>query len=196
MLPKLYLLLISILLLGCSSHKDHNYLAANDLVIQNNWFIAGPAVETEENVNNYRKHKGVISVTAKRNPVGEIELNVPITPLFSNDGNPTDLSDESTYVEITYQSTQEIKLQAREGNAEGTGCAHGGSHPMVSVPPSPDSFVTIKLYWTDFKLDNLPNGKMLDIHNLCKFNFVNYHPVENSKLIIKSVHIQNLNKKT
>lgn len=99
----------------------------------------------------------------------------------------------SSFIQITYTSSQEIKLQAREGNEEGTGCMHGGSHPRVNLPASPNSFTTVKIPWTDFRQDELTDGKKLNIHNLCKFNFVNFHPVGQSKLQIKSVEIQNLN---
>lgn len=158
-----------------------------NLVKSNKWFIAGPTIENEEAINNLRIKNGIVSVTAKDNPKGEIELNVIITNSETNDGKPTSISENSKYVEITYQSTQIIKLQAREGNAEGTGCVHGGSHPRVSLPASPKRFSTIKIPWTDFKQDELPDGKLLDIHNLCKFNFVNYNPVSGSFLKIKKV---------
>ncbi|WP_433764492.1 hypothetical protein [Flavobacterium ginsenosidimutans] len=160
-----------------------------NLVKTNKWFIAGPSVENEEMINKFRLENGIVAVTAKDNPKGEIELNVMITPSETNNGVPTNLSDHSKYVEITYQSTQIIKLQAREGNEEGTGCIHGGSHPRASIPASPKHFSTIKIPWSDFRQDELPNGKILDIHNLCKFNFVNYNPVSGSVLKIKSVII-------
>ncbi|WP_243839312.1 hypothetical protein [Flavobacterium sp. S87F.05.LMB.W.Kidney.N] len=153
----------------------------------NKWFIAGPVKENEKTINSIRLEKGIVSVTAKDNPKGEIELNVMITASETNDGISTNLSSESKYVEITYQSTQIIKLQAREGNPEGTGCVHGGSHPRVSLPASPNHFRTIKIPWLNFKQDELPDGKVLDIHNLCKFNFVNYSPVSGDVLRIKSV---------
>nr|WP_241774354.1 hypothetical protein [Flavobacterium sp. Root935] len=153
----------------------------------NKWFIAGPVKEKEETINSIRLEKGIVSVTAKDNPKGEIELNVMITASETNDGISTNLSSESKYVEITYQSTQIIKLQAREGNPEGTRCVHGGSHPRVSLPASPNHFRTIKIPWLNFKQDELPDGKVLDIHNLCKFNFVNYSPVSGDVLRIKSV---------
>lgn len=159
-----------------------------DLVKTSTWFIAGPAEENQETINRIRKEKGIIKVTAKDNPVGEIELNVMITESGSNDGKPTNLSD-SKYLSITYKSSHLIKLQAREGNTEGTGCVHGGSHPRVDLLISAKKFTTIKIPWTDFKLDGNSNGKILDIHNLCKFNFVNYNPVSGATLEIKSVII-------
>lgn len=177
-----YFLLFSIF---CFSQKKQI-----DLVKSNKWFIAGPAKENEAFINSIRLEKGIIAVTAKDNPKGEIELNVMITYSETNDGIPTNLSSESKYVEITYQSTQIIKLQAREGNSEGTGCVHGGSHPRVSLPASPNHFITIKIPWSDFKQDELADGKLLDIHNLCKFNFVNYNPVSGSVFKIKSVVIK------
>ncbi|MHC0448130.1 hypothetical protein ACWA1F_22165 [Flavobacterium sp. 3-218] len=158
-----------------------------DLIKSNKWFIAGPSVENEEAINALRLKKGIVLVTAKENPKREIELNVMITNSETNDGAPTNISEESKYVEITYQSTQIIKLQAREGNAEGTGCVHGGSHPRVSLPASPKHFSTIKIPWTDFKHDELPDGKTLNINNICKLNFVNYNPVSGSVLKIKKV---------
>lgn len=161
-----------------------------DLVKTSTWFIAGPAIESQETINTVRKNKGIIKVTAKDNPVGEIELNVLITSSDSNDGAPTNLSNQSKFVSITYRSSHLIKLQAREGNEEGTGCVHGGSHPRVDILPSPKKFTTIKIPWSDFKQDGLVNGKILNIHNLCKFNFVNYNPVSGAILEIKSVIVQ------
>lgn len=162
-----------------------------NLVKSNIWHIAGPVNEDNETINSVRQKEGIVRVTAKNNPVGEIELNVMITPTASNDGTPVSLSDNSNFVKITYKSTQPIKLQAREGNETGTGCIHGGSHPRVDLPASPDKFKTIKIPWTNFRQDGLPNGKFLNIHNLCKFNFVNYNPVSGAFLEIKAVVIQN-----
>jgi len=160
-----------------------------NLVKSNKWFIAGPSKESEKTINSVRLKKGVITVTAKDNPKGEIELNVMITSSETNDGIPTNLPSDSKFLEITYQSSQIIKLQAREGNSEGMGCVHGGSHPRVSLPASLNKFKTVKIPWADFKQDELPDGKLLDIHNLCKFNFVNYNPISGSVLKIKSVII-------
>lgn len=160
-----------------------------NLVLSNKWFIAGSSKESEETINSDRLKKGIITVTAKHNSQGEIELNVMITSSETNDGIPTNLPSDSKFVEITYQSSQIIKLQAREGNSEGTGCVHGGSHPRVSLPASPNKFTTIKIPWADFKQDELPDGKLLNIHNLCKFNFVNYNPISGSVLKIKCVII-------
>jgi hypothetical protein len=162
-----------------------------DLVQSNIWQIAGPVKENYEIINAIRQKEGVVRVTAKENPVGEIELNVVITSSVSNNGVVTNLSDDSRFVTITYKSTQFIKLQAREADATGTDCVHGGSHPRVDLPASPDTFKTIKIPWSDFRQDGLPSGKLLDIHNLCKFNFVNYHPVSGAVLEIKSVIIEN-----
>jgi hypothetical protein len=161
-----------------------------DLVKTSTWYIAGPALENQETINRIRKEKGIIKVTAKDNPIGEIELNVMITEADSNDGAPTNLSESSKYLSITYKSSHLIKIQAREGNAEGTGCIHGGSQPRVDLPVSAKKFTTIKIPWTDFKQDGDPNGKTLNIHNLCKFNFVNYNPVLGASLEIKSVVIE------
>ena len=161
-----------------------------DLVKTSTWYVAGPAIESQETIKTVRKNKGIIKVTAKDNPVGEIELNVLITSSDSNDGAPTNLSNQSKFVSITYRSSHLIKLQAREGNEEGTGCVHGGSHPRVDILPSPKKFTTIKIPWSDFKQDGLVNGKILNIHNLCKFNFVNYNPVSGATLEIKSVIVQ------
>lgn len=91
-----------------------------DLVKTSTWYIAGQTQENQETINKIRKEKGIIKVTAKDNPVGEIELNVMLTESDSNDGKPTNLSDGSKYLSITYKSSHLIKLQAREGNAEGT----------------------------------------------------------------------------
>nr|WP_199001651.1 hypothetical protein [Flavobacterium sp. ASV13] len=184
----LLLFTISIFVLGFTPiDKDLN--SGKNLVKSSTWYIAGPAIESQETINRVRLEKGIIKVTAKENPVGEIELNVLITDSNSNDGAPTNLSNSSKFVSITYKSSHLIKLQAREGNEEGTGCVHGGSHPRVDLVPSPKKFSTIKIPWSDFKQDGLPNGKLLNIHNLCKFNFVNYNPVSGAFLEIKSVII-------
>jgi len=182
----LLLLAIGLFISGfVSIEKD----SERDLVKTSTWYIAGPALENQETINRVRQEKGIIKVTAKDNPVGEIELNVLITNSDSNDGAPTNLSDNSKLVSITYKSSHLIKLQAREGNEEGTGCVHGGSHPRVDLKASPKKFTTVKIPWSDFKQDGLPDGKLLDIHNLCKFNFVNYNPVSGAFLEIKSVLI-------
>ena len=183
---KLFTILFTFTLFGFSANGQNKQI---DLVKSNKWFIAGPSIENEKIINLSRLKSGIIIVTSKDNPKGEIELNVTITASETNDGIPVNLSNESKFIEITYQSSQIIKLQAREGNAEGTGCVHGGSHPRVSLPASPKKFSTIKIPWTDFKQDELPDGKLLDINNLCKFNFVNYNPVSGSVLKIKSVII-------
>jgi len=161
-----------------------------DLVQSNIWQIAGPVKENYEIINAIRLKEGVVRVTAKDNPVGEIELNVVITS-SANDEVVTNLSNNSRFVTITYKSTQLIKLQAREADETGTHCVHGGSHPRVDLPESPDTFKTIKIPWSNFRQDGLPNGKLLNIHNLCKFNFVNYQPVSGAVLEIKSVIIEN-----
>lgn len=185
----LLLFTIGIFVLGFTPiDKDLN--SGKNLVKSSTWYIAGPAIENQETINRVRQEKGIIKVTAKENPVGEIELNVLITDSNSNDGAPTNLSNSSKFVSITYKSSHLIKLQAREGNEEGTGCVHGGSHPRVDLAPSPKKFSTIKILWSDFKQDGLPDGKLLNIHNLCKFNFVNYNPVSGAFLEIKSVIIQ------
>ena len=162
-----------------------------DLVKSNTWQIAGPVNENAEIINAIRQKEGVVRVTAKDNPIGEIELNVLITSSASNDGVVTNLSNNSSFVKITYKSTQLIKLQAREADEKGTDCIHGGSHPRVDLPASPDTFKSIKIPWTHFRQDGLTNGKLLNIHNLCKFNFVNYQPVSGALLEIKSVVIEN-----
>lgn len=161
-----------------------------NLVKSNTWFIAGPAIESQEIINLTRLKTGIIKVTAKDSPVGEIELNVTITPSESNDGVPQHLPDDSKHVTITYKSSHLIKIQAREGNEEGTGCIHGGSHPRTDLLPSPKKFTTIKIPWSQFKKDGLINGAPLDIHNLCKFNFVYYNPVAGAFLEIKSVIVK------
>lgn len=183
----LFILIMGFFTLGfIAIEKDSD----KDLVKTSTWFIAGPALENQEMINRIREEKGIIKVTAKDNPKGEIELNVLITNSDSNDGAPTNLSNDSKFVMITYKSSHLIKLQAREGNIEGTGCVHGGSHPRVDLSPSPKKFTTVKIPWSDFKQDGLPDGKLLDIHNLCKFNFVNYNPVSGAFLEIKSVIIK------
>lgn len=186
-----FLLLLTIFLTSGFSCIQNDLDSDRNLVKSSTWYIAGPAKENQETINATREKEGIIRVTAKDNPIGEIELNVMITASDSNDGVPTNLSDNSKFVSITYKSSHLIKLQAREGNNEGTGCVHGGSHPRVDIPASPKKFVTIKIPWSNFKQDGLPNGKLLDIHNLCKFNFVNYNPVSGAFLEIKSVIVQN-----
>ena len=184
--------LFTAILFLTSNFDNQNIIEKNiDLVKSNTWFIAGPVKESQEIINSIRIKKGIIKITAKDSPVGEIELNVTITPSETNDGIPKNLSDDSKYVTITYKSSHLIKLQAREGNEEGTGCVHGGSHPRVDLPPSPNKFTTLKIHWKNFRQDGLTNGKLLNIHNLCKFNFVNYNPVSGATLEIKSVLIKN-----
>ena len=185
----LLLSIIGFFIVGFTSFEKKSNSEKN-LVQTSTWYIAGPAIESQEIINNIRHEKGFVKVTAKDNPVGEIELNVLITDSNSNDGPPTNVSDSSKFVCITYKSSQLIKLQAREGNQEGTGCVHGGSHPRVELAASPRKFTTIKIPWSNFKQDELPNGKTLNIHNLCKFNFVNYNPVSGATLEIKSVIVQ------
>ncbi|WP_166922144.1 hypothetical protein [Flavobacterium poyangense] len=184
-------LLSSFLILLFFTSGFTNKESTTDLVKLNYWYVAGPVKESQEVLNQIREKEGILRLTAKDSPVGEIELNVMITPSDSNDGRATNLSDQSKFVSITYKTTQLIKLQAREGNEEGTGCVHGGSHPRVDLPASPNKFTSLKIPWTHFKQDGLPNGKLLNIHNLCKFNFVNYNPVSGSVLEIKSVVFQN-----
>ncbi|MBE8727041.1 hypothetical protein [Flavobacterium hungaricum] len=186
-MKKICFIVLLTALFGFSTKQLRN---ESDLVKTNKWFIAGPSIENEETLNAVRLQKEIIIVTAKDNPKGEIELNVTIKPSETNDGIAANLPDDSKYVEITYQSSQDIKLQAREGNAEGTGCVHGGSHPRVNLPASPKDYSTVKILWTDFRQDGRKDGKLLNIHNLCKFNFVNYNPVSGSVLKIKSVIVQ------
>ena len=174
---------------GCRTHKVHNEI---NLVVSNDWFVTGPTVEMQGHIS--RNKKGTIKVIANNSPTTEIELNVPISPinpLNSNEGLPISLQDNSTFIEIKYKSSHLIKLQAREGNNNGTGCTHGGSHPMVNIKPSPKSFTTIKIPWKDFKLNGESNGKILDTKKLCKLNFVNYHPTAGAFLEIKSLAIEN-----
>ncbi|OXG08347.1 hypothetical protein BC749_104278 [Flavobacterium araucananum] len=183
---KLLTLTIVFFIIGFTSLEKESTI---NLVKTSTWYIAGPVIESQEIINQVRREKKLIKVTAKDNPVGEIELNVLITDSNSNDGAPTSLSQNSKFVSITYRSSHLIKLQARQGNQEGTGCVHGGSHPRVDLPASPKKFTILKIPWSDFKQDGLPDGKPLDIHNLCKFNFVNYNPVSGAFLEIKSVVI-------
>lgn len=185
----LILIVSSAFIFGFKSINNNPNGTVN-LVQTSNWYIAGPTIETQEIINSIRIKKGIIKVTAKDNPVGEIELNVLITPSNSNDGPPTPLSNDSKFVEITYKSTHLIKIQAREGNENGTGCIHGGSHPRTDLPASPKKFTTLKIPWSAFRQDGLSDGKPLNIHNLCKFNFVNYNPVYGATLEIKSVIVQ------
>jgi hypothetical protein len=189
MKSKILIMNIAIILVSSGFAFKKQIDSNKDLVKTSTWYIAGPTVQNQESINMIRQRKGIVKVTAKNKPVGEIELNVMITASDSNDGAPTHLSDSSKFVSITYRSSHIIKIQAREGNAEGTGCIHGGSHPRVNLAPSPKKFITIKIPWSDFRQDGLPDGKLLDIHNLCKFNFVNYSPVSGAFLEIKSVKL-------
>lgn len=184
-----FTLSIASLLLGFRS--DENNLNTDiNLVQTSNWFIAGPVLESQETINSVRAKNSLVKITAKDNPVGEIELNVLITPSSTNDGAPTRLPDTSKFLLITYKSSHLIKIQAREGNENGTGCVHGGSHPRTDLPASPQKFTTIQIPWSAFKQDGLVNGKLLNTQNLCKLNFVNYNPVSGASLEIKSVIVQ------
>ncbi len=177
---------------SCKNTKKESAIpdSPGNLVTANPWFLAGPSVESESKINAIRKTDKVIRVTVNNAPVGEIELNVMITPSGSNDGAPTSLPAASTYVEITYKSSHLIKIQAREGNENGTGCVHGGSHPTADLLPSPNQFITIRIPWTEFKLSGLGGNKVLNTNNLCKFNFVNYNPLAGAILEITSVKIE------
>lgn len=186
-------LLLLLLFCACGAEENIRVSKPTDLVSQNTWFVAGPTLENQETINIIRTKKGIVSLTATKYPIGEIELNVMISQTLLNDGNSINFTNKSKYVSIVYKSSHDIKLQARERNTEGTECIHGGSHARVNLPASPNSFSKIKIYWTDFKQDELLDGRSLDIHNLCKFNFVNYLPVSGATLQIKSVKIQNLN---
>jgi len=163
-------------------------IPTDNLVINNPWYISGPSVETEDQINIYRVKNQSIKITTNNQPTKEIELHVMVTPSGSSDGPATDLSSNS-YLEVTYQSTHVIKLQAREGNQNKTGCIHGGSHPRIKLSASPNRFITKRINWQDFRLNENPNGKILDQHNLCKFNFVNYQPQVGSIFILKSMII-------
>jgi hypothetical protein len=189
----LYISLILILNLvsSCKTVVKENLNNTTNLVILNTWYISGPVLESQETINSIRKKEGVIRLTAQNAPIGEIELNVMITPSESNDGPATNLAKTSNFVSITYKSSHLIKLQAREGNDSGTGCVHGGSHPRVDLPASPDGFTTVQIPWSDFKQDGMPEGKLLNTRNLCKFNFVNYSPVSGARLEIIAVRIEN-----
>jgi hypothetical protein len=157
---RLYFLLSVIAIFTSSFDRKSVSEKETNLVKSNTWFIAGPVIENQEIINTVRLKKGIIKITAKNNPVGEIELNVAITPSESNDGIPQNLSDESKYLIITYKSSHLIKIQAREGNEEGTGCVHGGSHPRTDLPASPKKFTTLKIPWSHFKQDGLPDGNL------------------------------------
>ena len=194
------LILIVLIVLGAFSFckkatKNTRIEIANNsdetnLVVSNHWFIAGPAIEIESEINAIREKDTILRVTVNNSPTGEIELHVPIISTKLNKGLPMRLPNSSTYIEITYKSTHLIKLQAREGNQKGTDCVHGGSQPRVDIPPSPKKFTTMKIPWSDFKLNGVPDGKLLDINNLCKFNFVNYNPIAGALLEITSVKLE------
>ena len=177
-------------LLGCKTTKKKTTIAhvSENLVFSNPWFIAGPSVEDETTLNALRSMDTLIRVTVNEAPVGELELNVMITNCGANDGPPTALPANATFVEIVYKSTHRIKLQAREGDEKGTGCLHGGAHPTVDLPPSIE-FRTLKIPWASFKLSSLAGEHLLNTRKLCKFNFVNYKPVAGATLEIQSVKI-------
>lgn len=190
-------ILVILLLFGdCGINPDRKQYKNDDdtdLVLSNHWFIAGPVVENENEINRIRKKDHILRVTVHGSPQGEMELNVPVMPInvsVSNEGRPVTLSDGSTFMEITYRSSHPIRLQAREGNVEGTGCLHGGTHPEVGLVPSPNKFTTIKIPWNKFRW----NDEVLDIGKLCKFNFVNYKPVKGAILEIRSLKLENYTK--
>ena len=189
---KLVISIVGIFILSaCVKHpvSHHKWDSEYNLVTSHTWFIGGPIIENENVVNRERITRNSVRITATHSPQGEIELNVPVKPSSLNDGLPIRLVAGSKYVEIIYRSTDEMKLQAREGNAAATGCMHGGSHPMVTVPASPKRFTNVKLYWKDFHQDGLPKGRELDTNNLCKFNFVNYKPTPGAVFEITSLII-------
>jgi len=158
-----------------------------NLVDSHAWFIAGPTLETTQQLNQYRAQYQSIDITATKNPVGEIELNLMVSPSGSNDGPPTDINTHSPGIAITYQSSQAISLQAREGNRQGDGCIHGGSHPHVGLAASPLAFSTVKILWKEFTFNSDIHVQHLNIHNLCKFNFVIYNPLPGANIKIKSL---------
>ncbi|MEE9364062.1 MAG: hypothetical protein V3U92_15795 [Cellulophaga sp.] len=184
------LILMLYLFNSCASSPEK---LGTDLVQSNNWFIDGPTVENTSTINALRKKNNCIKVTANNTPSGEIELHVMITPTLSgaHNGAATKLSKSSNFVQITYSASHPIVLQARQGNTKGDDCIHGGSHPQTNIPASPNKFTTIKISWTKFKQDGKPDGTPLDISNLCKFNFVNYKPVQGASFEISSVILEN-----
>lgn len=186
LIQKLTLVICICIAVSCKSEAKR-VPSKKDLVLTSTWYIAGPSVENNDAINGYRKEKHIVQVTTNNSAVGEIELNVMITPSGSNDGPPTTLSEQSNSFSLTYKSSHDIILQAREGNESGTGCVHGGIHATVLLPASIDQYTTKIIAWKDFKQDGLLKGKLLNIHNLCKFNFVNYHPVSGAKLEIASL---------
>ncbi len=167
--------------------SHHKWDGEHNLVTTHTWFVDGPIIENKNVINRERIARKSVRITANHSPQGEIELNVPIKPSSLNDGLPIKLPAQSKYVEITYRSTDAMKLQAREGNATGTGCMHGGSHPMSTIPASPQRFTTVKLYWKDFYQYGLSTSRVLDTHDLCKLNFVNYKPTSGSVFEITSL---------
>ena len=167
--------------------SHHKWDGEHNLVTTHTWFVDGPIIENKNVINRERIARKSVRITANHSPQGEIELNVPIKPSSLNDGLPIKLPVQSKYVEITYLSMDVMKLQAREGNATATGCMHGGSHPMATIPASVQRFTTIKLFWKDFRQDGLPTSRVLDTYNLCKFNFVNYKPSPDAVFEITSL---------
>ncbi|MEE9374667.1 MAG: hypothetical protein V3V00_16550, partial [Saprospiraceae bacterium] len=164
---------------------------STDFVQSHTWYLAGPSVEDEKIINDVRLNYNLIKVTVNNEPKGEIELNVMITPCGQNNGPPTILPVNSSFLELVYKSSQPIKLQAREGNEAGTDCIHGGSHPRVDLPKVVNSFRKVRIPWSKFRQDELQDGKLLDINNICKLNFVNYYPEPGAVLEIRSIKIDN-----
>jgi hypothetical protein len=185
LIPKLILIICVFIVVSFKSEAKRVH-DKKDLVLTNTWYIAGPSIENNNTINTYRKEKHIVQVTTNNSAVGEIELNVMITPSESDDGPPTNLSEQSNSFSLTYKSSHDIVLQAREGNESGTGCVHGGMHATVLLPAT-SQFSTKLILWKSFKQDSSLKYKPLNIHNLCKFNFVNYHPVSGSKLEISSL---------
>lgn len=153
------------------------------------WYVSGPVVQTMDELNQHIADTGWAQLTTFKEaaPAGtarELEFSTMISYSGSYDGKPTRLPEESRYVALTYRSTQPLVLQAREGNVDGSGCVHGGSHPSATLPAAAE-ITTVQLPWSAFTLQ----GRPLDPQNVCKLNFVNYHPAKGAEFVLQHLSI-------
>ncbi|MEP6804738.1 MAG: hypothetical protein ABI892_09470 [Flavobacterium sp.] len=65
------LLSIGFLIIGFTSIQNYS---ERNLIKTSTWYIAGPVLESQETINRVRLENEIIKVTAKDNPVGEIEF--------------------------------------------------------------------------------------------------------------------------
>lgn len=174
---------------GSNTAEPYQGIEPANLQAWGPWYVSGPIVQTMDELNQHIADTGWAQLTTFKEaaPAGtarEVEFSTMISDSGSYDGKPTRLPEESRYVTLTYRSTQPLVLQAREGNADGSGCVHGGSHPSATLPAAV-KITTVQLPWSAFTLQ----GRPLDPQNVCKLNFVNYHPAKGAEFVLQHLSI-------